>query len=682
MDDRALPNESKNFCDSIELSQFNQIQPHGCILVLDKNLRVIQYSENAMSLLDIKIEQLLNSPISAFLKPEDLNENITTWLIEKNNKYKRIDWKSPQNEIKIWVYAHQLPEYIILEIEPLIENDLEDNSLFDVVQYVVDDMQFKSSDQGLDSLIQKTCHKIQKITGFDRVLVYQFDELDDSGVVVGEVTTGDMESYLGLHFPSIDIPQNVRAMYLKMPMRFIPTIHYELKIIVPEINPITQTYLDLSSSTLRMVAPVHIKYMENMGIMSALSIGIIHNNKLWGLIACHHKIPKYISINCRLVLMLIVNTLSIKIASLECIKEFIFEQRTAELFSSLSEKIYKEESLLYALDCYHKNIMELVGTTGMSIYYQNNLFNYGETPTQDEIMALIEWLKEDPQLIFETSTLPLKFKPSINYKDKACGLLTIPITRLVDHYMIFYRPEIIHTISWAGDPSGALKCENNKDYSPRDSFERFKETVLNHATPWTSRDIKAAEFIRSTVVNKQLYDLLKVQAMHDPLTGLLNRLYLDERLEIELSRAKRKSQHLTFILIDLDLFKKINDNFGHHAGDYVLFEFAKFLKNSFRGYDYIYRYGGEEFLALLPDTNGVDALQKAEILRTKIKQLKLEFSGTTLPPISISAGISVYPDNGVDGRSLIAAADIALYKAKSSGRDKIVSALTPSNGKK
>lgn len=669
------PSSSKNFCDNITLSEYNQIQSHGGLLVLDHNLRVVQYSENITSILDTTIEQLLHSPVSTFLESENIVENITAWLSQRNNKYKRIDWRSPQNKIKIWVYPHQVSKGTILEIEPLIENDIEDNSLFDLMQHVVDGMKLTNSSQNIQRLIQNTCDEIQKITGFDRVIAYQFNEHDDSGVVVAEVITNDMESYLGLHFPATDIPRNVRAMYLNEPIRYIPSINYKQQKILPEINPITKTFLDLSNITLRMVAPVHIEYLKNMGVVAATSIAIIHNNKLWGLIACHHKKPKYLSVNLRLILILIGNTLGIQIASLECSKEYLFEQRTAEQLSSLTENIYKEDSLLYALDGYHQNMIELVGAIGMSIHDQNNLLSYGETPSQDQVIALIEWLKSNPiQLSFSTSSLPLTFKPSMNYKDKACGVLVVSLTRLQNHYLIFYRPEIIHSIFWAGNPSRLLICHGDQ-YSPRNSFERFMQTITNHAAPWTKHDIKTAEFIRSTLVNKQLQDLLQVQAMHDPLTGLLNRLYLDQRLEAELNRADRKSQHLAIILTDLDFFKKINDNFGHQTGDYVLSEYANFLKNCFRGYDYIYRYGGEEFLILLPDTNDASAQMKAEILRSEIKKLKLEYAGKALPIVSISAGIAVYPDNGSDGRSLIAAADIALYKAKSSGRDKVISAL-------
>lgn len=669
------PSETINFCDNIKLNEFNKIQAYGGLLVLDKDLRVIQYSENIVKLLNITTEQLLHSPISTFLESDNINENIDIWLRTTNKKYKRIDWKSPKNKIKIWIYICQAPEGIILEIEPVIQ-DIEDNTLFDLMQYVVDGMKLTTTCQSMRELIQSTCDEIQKITEFDRVMAYQFNEHDDSGVVIGETLANNIESYLGLHFPATDIPKNVRDMYLQVPIRYIPTIDYKLIKIIPEINPMTKTYLNLSNTILRMVAPVHIEYLKNMGVMAAVSIAITHNNKLWGLIACHHKKPKYLSVNLRLVLMLIGNTLGTQVASLECSSEYQIEQKTSEQLSSLRENIYKETSLLHALDYYHENIMNLIRSTGMSIYFQNDLLSYGETPTQDQVMELIEWLKSYPlQLSCATSSLPIKFPPSVNYKDKACGLLVLPITRLQNHYIIFYRPELIHSVHWAGNPSNSLKCHGEK-YSPRDSFERFIQTINNYSAPWTSHDINTAELIRSTVVNKQLQDLLQVQAMHDPLTGLLNRLYLDQHLEIELKRAERKSQYVAIILTDLDLFKKINDNLGHQCGDYVLSEFAKFLKNCFRGYDYIYRYGGEEFLLLLPDTNDSTALQKAEIMRTEIKKLKLEFSGIAIPTLSISAGIAIFPNNGSDGRSLIAAADVALYKAKSTGRDKVISALS------
>lgn len=666
--------ESEQFCDRVKLSEFNQIQLYGGLLVLDRNLRVMQYSENMTTLLGISIQQLLILPLTTFLKSENASEDIVSWLHQANNKYKQLDWQSSQTKLKIWVYIHQTSEGIILEIEPVMKNQAEDNTLFDLAQYVVESMKTTMGCHSVQQVVQTTCDKIQKMTGYHRIIIYKFDEQDQSGIVVAETLQKEMESYKGLHFPATDIPQNVRAMYLKLPLRYIPTILAKSVKIIPEINPVTHTYLDLSNTNLRMVAPVHTQYLTNMGVVSATSIAIIHDNKLWGLIACHHKEPKYLSVNFRLILMLIGNALATQIVALEYVKDFHDEQRTVTLQTELTENISKESSIISALDSYHAQMMKLVSATGMSIYFQGDLINYGETPAYEQALNLISWLKaKQLSSPYATATLPVDFPASSDYKDKVCGLLAVPITGLENHYLLFYRPELIQSIAWAGNPAESLKCHGS-GYSPRDSFQRFMETITNHSAPWAHHEIKSANFIRSIVVNKQLQDLLQVQAMHDPLTGLLNRLYLDQRLMLEIKRAERESKPIAVILADLDFFKKINDNFGHQAGDIMLSEFAKLLRSSFRGYDYIYRYGGEEFLLILPGITKANAQQKAETLRAEIKKMDVQFLGKRLPLITISVGISIYPDSGVDARSLIAAADVALYQAKSSGRDKVICA--------
>jgi len=669
-----MPIESATICDKIQLSEFNKIQAYGGILVLDRNLRVMQYSENIATLLEIPIQQLIVPPVANFLKSENDHEDIISWLYQENNKYKQLSWHSPHKKLKVWVYINQTLDGIILEIERAIENQAEEKGLFDLAQYVVDSMKTVMHCNTMQQIAQTTCEEIQKIAGYHRVLIYKFNESDQSGLVIGETLQKGMESYKGVHFPATDIPKNVRAMYIKAPLRYIPTIYDNPIKIIPEINPITNQCLDLSNINQRMVAPVHVEYLTNMGIVSAVSIGIIHDNKLWGIIACHHKEPKYLSVNFRLILLLIANTLATQTFALESIQNFQEEQKALELQSVLTINISKEDNLIYSLDCYHAQMMELVSATGMSIYFQNNLISYGETPTNEEVMNLISWLKTKKlSSSYITSSLPMQFQESIRYKDKVCGLLAIPITILENHYLLFYRPELIQSVFWAGNPNQTIKSYNCA-YSPRASFDRFMETITNHSAPWEHYDIKSAEFIHSIIVNKQLQDLLQTQATHDPLTVLLNRLYLDQHLAIELKRASHEVKSVAILLADLDLFKKINDNFGHQAGDVVLAEFAELLKSKFRDYDYIYRYGGEEFLLLLPGIDQDSAHQKAEALRNDTKKMIMHLAGESLPTITISIGIAMYPNNGTDARSLIAAADLALYQAKAQGRDRVVDA--------
>lgn len=666
--------EAIEFCDKIKLSEFNQIQPHGALFTLDKQLHVRQYSENVSGLLSTSGEEILNHPITRFLKPESDEDNVELWLSQATNHYKRMIWDAHGKKIPVLVYIYQNDETII-EVEPSNESHEEYIALFDLIQYVISSMKNTMHCHNIQELAQTTCEEIKKITGHNRVIIYQFDEQDQSGIVIGEAHDSNMESYLGLRFPANDIPQSVRAMYLKLPLRYIPTIMEHPVAITPELNPVTNEYLDLSNANLRMVAPVHIQYMTNMKIKSATSVAIIHDEKLWGLIACHHKEPKFLSLNMRLTLLLIANTLATQTLALESSLDYMDEERTVELQTNLTTHLNKSDSLSSALDQFHGEMMELASASGMSIYFQGILINYGETPTNEQISELISWLEtKSISIHYSTPSLPLEFSPAMHYKNKACGLLAIKMTALENHYLLFYRPERFETITWAGNPEETLKCSRTT-YSPRDSFERFLQTISNQSPPWHNNDIKSAGFIRSIVANKQLQDLLQVQAMHDPLTTLLNRLYLEQRLALEIQRCSRERIQMAIILTDIDFFKKINDTFGHPAGDTVLTEVAKLLKNHFRGYDYIYRYGGEEFLMLLPGVDLVTAKQKAEALGIKVKELVIKHAGTELPRISISSGISIYPDNGVDARSLIAAADVALYQAKKNGRDQVVGAL-------
>ena len=671
MKPEAMAN-SIEFCDSLTLRDINQIQSYGVLFALDRDFQILQYSNNIATLLDTPVEDLLGQSIFNFLKAESSDTDISTWLSQPDSHYKKLVWQTHDKKIQIIVSLHAESSVLILEVEKNIDNHEGDNRFFYLTQYVLSAMKNTMHAKTVEALTQTTCQEITKITGYDRVIIYQFNKDDQSGTVISEVRDQGMESYLGLRFPANDIPQSVRAMYLKLPLRYIPTIDEKPVMITPAINPVTNHFLDLSQLNLRMIAPVHVKYITNMKILSSTSIAIIQDDKLWGLIACHHRTAKYLSLNIRLILLLIANTIATQIHALESTTNFSGEELTIDLQTSLTSFVSNADSFSIALDRYHDKFMQLVSASGMSIYFQGTLLNYDKTPTHEQIIDLIEWLKnKNFSTSYVTSTLPVEYAESNRYKDTACGLLAIKITQLDNHYILFYKPERIHTIAWAGNPNGSLKCSETT-YSPRDSFERFLQNITNQSSPWGPEDIRSADFIRSIIANKQLQDLLEIQVMHDPLTQLLNRLYLEERLAFEIQRAARERQPLTLILVDLDFFKNINDQFGHQAGDAVLQAFAELLKSQFREYDAIYRYGGEEFLIVLPGVYVVSASQKADMLRNEAKKLNTMFNGSLLPPVSVSLGISVYPQNGVDARSLIAAADIALYQAKKLGRDQAV----------
>jgi diguanylate cyclase (GGDEF)-like protein len=198
--------------------------------------------------------------------------------------------------------------------------------------------------------------------------------------------------------------------------------------------------------------------------------------------------------------------------------------------------------------------------------------------------------------------------------------------------------------------------------------------------PWSSAETKrrlrflgsAVEQISLGLANLRLRNALRDQSIRDPLTGLFNRRYIEESLEREIARATRTATPVALLILDLDHFKTMNDTFGHGAGDRLLRELGAILRLRSRAEDVAARYGGEEFLLMLPGMDKIGAMQRAEGLRQAISEIQLVDAGVDLPSVTVSIGVAAYPDHGCTVDDLLRSADKALYRAKNSGRDRVV----------
>jgi len=184
-----------------------------------------------------------------------------------------------------------------------------------------------------------------------------------------------------------------------------------------------------------------------------------------------------------------------------------------------------------------------------------------------------------------------------------------------------------------------------------------------------------ADTIALALANLKLRMSLLHQSIRDPLTGLFNRRYLEETLEREVHRATRLQRSVALIMLDIDHFKRFNDTFGHEAGDALLRELGSFLMQEIRGGDFACRYGGEEFVLILPEISPEHVLSSAERMREKVKELNVQYSGGVLENITLSLGVALFPMHGTSGKTILRAADGALYEAKHKGRDQVVMAL-------
>ena len=216
-----------------------------------------------------------------------------------------------------------------------------------------------------------------------------------------------------------------------------------------------------------------------------------------------------------------------------------------------------------------------------------------------------------------------------------------------------------------GDILGLLHLSMKPSKSGEDSWNNIadlKEPIVIFA-----------EYLSLSIANIRLWERLTDQSIRDPLTGLYNRRYMEQSIQREILRAAKDQTRIGIIMADIDHFKKFNDTYGHEAGDELLSKLADFFKFEIRGSDIACRYGGEEYILILPESSAKGTYKRAEHIRQEVKNLKVYFRDQLLPPVTLSMGIAMYPDQGTELYDLIQVADTALYKAKEQGRDRTVS---------
>jgi diguanylate cyclase (GGDEF)-like protein/PAS domain S-box-containing protein len=257
----------------------------------------------------------------------------------------------------------------------------------------------------------------------------------------------------------------------------------------------------------------------------------------------------------------------------------------------------------------------------------------------------------------------------------ACWALRRGVVYMVDETGGLLCPHLKHPPSAGyvclplmakGDVLGLLHIRNRAEEKPGDTARM--------AEPWKDVSATLSELLSLSLSNIRLRETLSNQSIRDPLTGLFNRRYMEENFQREILRAARKKDPIGVVMIDIDHFKNFNDLHGHAAGDRVLVELAGFLQSRMRGADIVCRHGGEEFTLILPECTLENARFRAEQLVDGARQMAVQDGGLPLGRITLSMGVAAYPENGMTPAALLAAADAALYKAKQTGRDRVVSA--------
>ncbi len=521
----------------------------------------------------------------------------------------------------------------------------------------------------VESLCDQVVREIRRLTGYDRVMVYWFDR-DGHGTVIAEAKTGDMEPYLGLRYPASDIPQQARQLYLLARIRLIPDVSYESVSIEHDDGAGVSAVIDMSHCLLRSVSPIHLEYVRNMGVAATLTISIIQDQRLWGMIVCHHRTPLMMPYGARMTCDIIGQLLGLLISEVDERVRLADLMAREKNLARVSEMLEARDSVLDSLAEAGTDLLKLVDATGALIRLAGRSRAVGNVVPIEIASKILDVLRSDNNdEIFMTEnlgSLQPQFKP---WKDIASGVLVLPFANHFGDGIIWFRGEVVQTVKWGGDPNEKAHLEPvSRRISPRKSFEMWKEVVEGCSKPWTDADEAAASGLRR-VLGRALLRQTEVELFRisnsDPLTGLSNRSVLNERLNKW--RSTTPTHPAALLFFDIDRFKNVNDSLGHYAGDDLLREVAGRIAGLVGTQHLAVRLGGDEFVIFAEEIDESEAWKLAQSILRVFDQ-PFVVAGR---PHRASTSVGLVYGN-VAKEDLLRDADAAMYVAKQQGGNRAV----------
>ena len=495
-------------CEDEPIRIPGSIQQHGFLLLLNAfESHIVGASENVEEFLKVPLQLVLGAEIDSIFEREVLGAlRALAYLGERPALVTYLGAFQMRGRLYS-VVTHQVESQRIVEFE-LLDRLVSPDMTNQVFTNFVGMLSQLPSEQELCVALTR---KVRDLTQFERVMLYRFDEFGH-GTVLAEENDGSLPSYLGLRFPASDIPQQARDLYILNTVRIIPDATYlpsplcathKLSVPASRFPEDKIAKIDLSNSMLRSVSPVHVEYMRNMGTLSSMSISIVCEGKLWGLISGHHStphtVPYLVRSACDLLTKLVCTQLmSLRSdASLKKMVHFHGVQRR------VLAHMAAENNYLNAMADQMNELIQVADAGGVALVAGGHCRMFGNTPDEKEIHRLAEWMDEtSDREVFESRSLSRRIGWATEFSGVASGLLAIRISNVSQSYLMWFRPEVLRTVEWAGEPASAE--DKARSLHPRTSFATWKEEVSGTSSPWTKMEVESAKDFRGAVMTISL----------------------------------------------------------------------------------------------------------------------------------------------------------------------------------
>jgi chemotaxis family two-component system sensor kinase Cph1 len=477
-------------CDREPIHIPGAIQPHGVLLVLSEpDLIIVQASANMRQHLQLAAERMVGKAVSLIFDEAAMaaiRQVLTEPLVEPHYLPPLNTATGTRKEAVI----HRTDAGLLLELEPVMWTP----DAVDIPQLFRRMLSAVHAAASLPDACNEAVRWLREIIGFDRVMVYRFEENGD-GSVIAEDRRADWPSFLGQHYPASDIPVQARRLFQLNPMRIwvgttTPTVG-----LVPPVHPGTGTALDMSRCFLRAASPIHLEYLRNMGVGASMTLSVILDGELWGLIACHHETSRQVPHSQRIVLESLGHLLGLQI---ETKTREARSQEMGRLHTWIVEalkELQDGQAPFTEIAALGGKLLDFVAADGVAVHIGGRTSSIGKTPNPAEITNLAhEVFAASPDGVLATHALDERFGVLRAVDGSTlCGILVVTASRRKDDCIIWFRQEIAKTVTWAGDPSAGVAIgPSGKRVTPRGSFEAWIDSVKGQSQPWTMPEVEAA----------------------------------------------------------------------------------------------------------------------------------------------------------------------------------------------
>lgn len=530
------------------------VQPHGALLTFDlQDLRIVHAGGDTTGVLGAPTTDLLGALATDVLRADQIHRLLA--LIDARRTLVRPVFAFTMDNDAYGVtdvVVHMVDGLLVLEFEPRRMPMIED--ALTLVQGMMHHVQQSGS---LSAFFEAVANQVRAATGFDRVLVYRF-AADCGGAVVAEARAEGVDSLFGLNFPASDVPRQARELYLKNLIRNIPDARYTPLPILPPLNPLNGKPLDLSYSTLRSVSPMHRQYLANLGIVGSMSLSLVSDGKLWGLIVCHHYEPRYLPHRLREACELFAGMTSSHLQMRLVETDLETQVHSMRIHEELVERMGREADLADGLIRFRPNLLDLVLASGVAVWIEGQFNAIGATPTRAQVEAVVNWLNATgKEGVFHTDSLPTVYAPATRFPEIASGLLALSVSRTPRDYVLWFRSEISRMVSWSGvSDRPAAERPEGETLTPRRSFAVRQSAVRLYAHPWLPTEIDAAHRLRLSLleitlrrIDQAARERAVIQQQQEKLTQELDRRLVD--LQSTAEALKRETERRAVLEAEL-----------------------------------------------------------------------------------------------------------------------------------